>query len=258
MSAGGAKYPHLDDAIRPEDASFPQIARDLQTLSDARNYHRWLYTQIKGALGTRIVEVGAGIGNYTPLLLEHGQVWALEPDPPYAEYLRRRFAGLSRLHVVELALDSWSSAVRDQIRGYRADTFVCLNVLEHVEADAAAIAAMYDCLEPGGSIALVLPALSALFSPLDRRYGHYRRYTRRDVPRLIAGLHRVEVPYCRYLNVPGVLGWWINHVVLKREQLPSAQTRFFDRTMVPVASALEKIAPPPFGLSLALWLRKGA
>ena len=251
------RYRHLDP-IAPIDTQFPQVAEDLRTLSEAHNYHRWLYSSIEGAIGTRVVEIGPGIGNYTPLLLEHGHVLGAEPERAYVDYLRRRFAGSDRFEVTQLALDDWDAGTRQSIARFEPDTFVCMNVLEHVESDAAAVAAMFDCLRPGGHIALVLPALGWLFSPLDRRYGHYRRYGKADVARLVTGLPAAAVRKCHYLNAPAVPGWWINHVVLKRERLPKGQTRLFDRTVVPVAAALERIVPVPFGLSLVVWIERTA
>lgn len=251
------QYTHLE-AIAADDTEFPQVAEDLRTLSDAHNYHQWLYSAVRGALGSRIVEIGAGIGNYTPLLLGHGHVLAAEPEPVYVAYLRQRFASSARFGVLPLALGDWSREERAQVSAFEPDTFVCMNVLEHVEHDAASIAAMFSCLPPGGHVALILPALSWLYSPLDRRYGHYRRYGKADVPRLIRGLRDVSVPRCHYLNAPAVPGWWINHVLLKRESLPKGQTRLFDRTIVPVAAALERVVPVPFGLSLVVWIRKDA
>lgn len=52
--------------------------------------------------GETVLEVGAGFGSLTEeLLANEGQVIAVERDPRLARYLRTRFAGLSRLRVVE-------------------------------------------------------------------------------------------------------------------------------------------------------------
>lgn len=246
------------DPVAPGATAFPQVAEDLQTLSTAHNYHRWVYAGIKGALGSRIVEIGAGIGNYTGLLLEHGRVLAADPEAAYVAYLRRKFANHERFDAIELTLGDWPAETRDEVRRFRPDTFVCMNVLEHVEQDAAAIESMYDCLEPGGHIALVVPAHTWLFSPLDRRYGHFRRYSRSDVPRLLARLTGASLPRCRYQNAAAVPGWWVNHVLLKRERLSPSQTVLFDRLLVPFAAAFERVVPVPIGLSLVLWIRKGS
>lgn len=242
------------DGPAPSDTGYPQVAEDLRTLSGARNYHAWVFSTIEGALGGRIVEVGPGIGNYTPLLLGHGQVLALEADRAYLPVLRRRFGARQEFTVEELSLGNWSAATRASVRRFHPDTFVCLNVLEHVEDDEAAVASMYDCLEPGGHIALVVPAHQWLFSPLDERYGHHRRYTTSDVQRLVAGLPGATVPRCHYFNAAAVPGWWVNNVVFKRQRLSKAQTLLFDRMLVPVAAAVERRVRVPFGLSLVVWI----
>ena len=124
------------EPVAPDATSFPQVAEDLETLSRAHNYHRWVHAAIQGALGRRIVEIGAGIGNYTGLLLEHGRVLAADPEPAYVAHLRRKFAGDERFEAMELTLGDWSAQTRADVRRFRPDTFVCLNVLEHVEQDA--------------------------------------------------------------------------------------------------------------------------
>jgi SAM-dependent methyltransferase len=135
------------------------------------------------------------------------------------------------------------------------DTVICVNVLEHIEDDAVALAAMAAILSPGGVIVLLVPAFAALFGPIDRNLGHYRRYRRDEIARLAraAGL---EIAKLHYMNVAGFVGWWVNARLLKRESQSDRQIAIFDRWMVPVLSALEGAIPPPFGQSLLAVLRR--
>ena len=63
---------------------------------------------------------------------------------------------------------------------YQADTVVCMNVLEHVENDLLALKHMQHVLVPGGKAILLLPAFDALYGPIDRNLGHFRRYSKRS------------------------------------------------------------------------------
>ena len=73
-----------------------------------------------------------------------------------------------------------SAAFRDLAR-FRPDSVVCLNVLEHIADDRAALGAMSEIVVPGGVIVLLVPAFDALYGPIDRNLGHYRRYRRRSL-----------------------------------------------------------------------------
>jgi hypothetical protein len=132
---------------------------------------------------------------------------------------------------------------------------VCLNVLEHIEDDGAALRGMASVLPAGSAIVLIVPAFAALYGPIDRNLAHYRRYSRAGLAALAAraGL-RVEKQ--RYMNAAGFFGWWVNARVLRREAQSAGQIRIFDRYVVPWLSRLEEMMPPPFGQSIFAVLRK--
>ena len=44
--------------------------KDLEAMSFAVNYHRWILSIFDPYLGARVVEVGAGTGSFSELLLE--------------------------------------------------------------------------------------------------------------------------------------------------------------------------------------------
>ena len=170
------------------------------------------------------------------------------------ESLRARFPGHATLKT--LVCEPGSEAFRGLSR-YRPDSVVCVNVLEHIEDDAAALRAMAEILVPGGVIVLVVPAFEALYGPIDRNLGHYRRY-RCGPLRKLAGVAGLDVLKLHYLNAVGLFAWWVNARVLKRETQSDAQIAIFDRWMAPVLSALESAIPPPFGQSILAVLRKPA
>ncbi len=57
-----------------------------------------------------------------------------------------------------------------------ADAIVALNVLEHIEADEAALAHCYRALRPAGIPVLEVPHGPELFDDYDRELMHFRRY----------------------------------------------------------------------------------
>ena len=235
--------------------TFPQMTEDLATLAEATHYRHWIYELIKGWLGQRILEIGSGVGSHTSLLLAHGAVWATDVEPAYVAHLEARFADENRCRVGLLRLGAWRAEDRERIAAFAPDTIVCANVLEHVENDEEAVEGMMSCLTAGGALCLIVPAHPSLYSEIDRRYGHFRRYRRHDADRLTRGCGSASVVRCDYFNMLGCAGWLANHVLLRRRRLSRTQTRAFDR-LVPWVRAVERLVSCPFGLSLRIIVRK--
>jgi SAM-dependent methyltransferase len=80
-----------------------------------------------------------------------------------------------------------------------ATVVTLLDVLEHLDDDAAALREMVRLVKPGGLVVITVPALRWLWSDWDVCLHHRRRYHRADLLRLCA-LPEVEVLRCAYFN----------------------------------------------------------
>jgi SAM-dependent methyltransferase len=225
---------------------------DQERMVRAKNYFAWQGRLVTRELGRRVVEVGCGIGNFTAMLLDREMVIAMDIDPNCLERLRERYPNRKNLHVIPCDAGNYAFS---ELAGFHADSCVCLNVLEHIEDDRAAVAGMASILMPGGVIVLLLPAFPSLFGPIDKNLGHHRRYTRQSISRLAAGAG-LRIKKSRYMNVCGFFGWWANSHIFRREAQSQGQIEFFDRYVVPLMSRLEGAVPPPFGQSLCVVLEK--
>jgi SAM-dependent methyltransferase len=226
--------------------------RDQELMSAAHRYFEWQARLILPELGSRVLEVGCGTGNFTQHLLDREAVIAVDIEPACIERLRMRFPGRANLTAAVESPERESFAT---LARYRPECCVCLNVLEHVEDDALALRAMASVLPRGGAIVLLVPAFPALYGSIDRNLGHYRRYTRASLRRIAAAAN-LNVMKMRYMNAIGFWGWWINGRILRRERQSAAQIAVFDRWIVPLLSRVESICPPPFGQSLIAVLQK--
>jgi SAM-dependent methyltransferase len=221
-------------------------------MARARNYFLWQSRLVGEYLGRRVLEVGCGIGNFTGLLLDRELVIAADVEPRCVSRLEQRYGG--RRNLIALVCDAGSRQFRDLAR-FHPDSCVCLNVLEHIEDDAAALENMASVLPSGASVVLLVPAIQALYGPTDRNLGHYRRYSRsalNDAARS-AGL---RIRNMHYFNFAGFFGWWIKSRILRSEANSEGQIELFDRYVVPPASLIERFVHPPFGQSLFAVLEK--
>jgi glycosyltransferase involved in cell wall biosynthesis len=233
------KYAFLDD----QDNSDPGY-RSLLRLGRAERYNQWMFEQLRPFVGQRILEIGSGIGNMTRYLVGREHVVASDLNPRYLRILGNTFERHARLETIPLDLGAFDP---EALQPHRFDTVMCLNVLEHVEDDEGALRRLLASLAPEGRLVLLVPAHHRLYGAIDRAIHHYRRYERDElVGRLEAAGFRVE--HCEFFNRLGVVGWWLNSVLLRRTRIPGLQLRF-QNLAVPLLR-VERRLPLPFGLSL--------
>ncbi|MGA3188658.1 MAG: class I SAM-dependent methyltransferase [Bryobacteraceae bacterium] len=235
---------------RGTDAEY--TVRDQERMTAATRYFAWQSRLASREVGSRIVEVGCGIGNFTAMLADRELVVGLDVEASCVEKHRQRFrdCGNIRSQVMDAGAPEFRS-----LAAHRPDSVVCLNVLEHIEDDALALSNMASILEERGKVILIVPAFQALYGPIDARLGHYRRYDKRGFAALArrAGLNIVRL---NYMNSVGFIGWWMNARLLPREAQSESQILIFDRLVVPVMSRLEAWVRPPFGQSIFAVLEK--
>lgn len=65
------------------------------------------------------------------------------------------------------------------------DAIVLLNVLEHIDDDAAAIRHCFRMVKPGGLVVIEVPAGPGLFDDYDRELMHFRRYSAGELRRKV-------------------------------------------------------------------------
>ena len=221
------------------------LTTTLNQLAEVDRYNRWIYDQIAGALGPRILEVGSGTGNITQFLLAGGrEVTATDVVPSYREEVRQKFAHRPNLEVGTFDL------TRPAAAAYLArpfDSVVCLNVLEHIEDDLFALEQMSKALKPGGQLALLVPAHRVLHGAFDDAVGHFRRYGKRELAERL-GEAGFKVNSLRFFNLLATLPWLLNGRLLRRPYLPEGQVSLADK-LVPLLK-LERLVGPPFGISL--------
>jgi SAM-dependent methyltransferase len=219
-----------------------ELIETLDNLDGADQYVDWIYALVSPHLGKDVLEAGAGHGTFTELLRDSRRVVVCDPSARCAALLRERFE--SDPTVVILNTD-----LHGAIDEGPFDSVVMINVLEHVEDDAAALRDAFAGLRPGGRLILWVPAMDWLYSDLDRRFGHHRRYHLKQLRRLLAdtGFDAAEL---RYVNALGAFGWWLMAKQLKRRPTSAASVQLFDRLVVPVQRRIDEKTRLPWGQSI--------
>lgn len=200
----------------------------LHSLSHTPNFNRWMADRLKPWVGDDVLEIGAGLGSLTwQLLPRRRRYLASDIDPVYLDYLRKRYAGLTRIEVARIDL-----AEPDDFAPWEGqfDTVVALNVVEHIEDDAAALAHIRRALKPGGRACILVPRGRWLYGSLDRVLEHYRRYTPAELAdKLRAAGFELETQFG--FNAITVPAWFVNGRILRRTRFGRFQLKVFDSTV---------------------------
>jgi len=152
----------------------------LEALESAHNYNDYLTRLIQESTESKeLIDFGAGTGTFAKRLREEGcRVLCIEPD--FAQRERLIEAGFEVLPDV------------DSLSDESLPFLFSLNVFEHIEDDRRAIEQIYQKLAPGATLFLYVPAFHCLWSTLDDKVCHYRRYTKNTLRALVRPKFSIE------------------------------------------------------------------
>lgn len=214
-------------------------AEILDTLSSANRFNQWMADTIRPHAGRRVLEIGAGMGNLSRCLAPRKELYiASDIDGEHLARLRIRLSHRPNFRAMECDLSRAEDFA--VVRG-RVDTIVCLNVLEHVEDDAAGLRNMFETLEPGGRAIVLVPEGMSIYGELDRVLGHFRRYAEAELAEK-AGAAGFEVERVMKFNRITRPGWYWNGRILKRRRFSHFQLAIFD-VLVPLWRRIDRLIP---------------
>ncbi len=233
------------------------LVNTLAVLNKLSHYHAWLFEQYAHALSGDVLDIGSGVGDLVQFYhcrKELKSVVASDCSEHMLAALQERFKDVPRFAVCRLDILSGDDV---KALGWgRFDVVTCINVLEHMDDDDKALEHMACLLRSSGTLCLIVPAFDWLYGSLDELVGHRRRYSRRVLfPKLIkAGF---SVDKFHYMNMPGVLTWFLAGRILRRKTFPQGTCLALDR-MVPFLRQIERFFHPPFGQSLVVFAKRGS
>ena len=198
----------------------------LDALAYAPKFNRWMADTLAPFVGQRVLEVGAGNGNMTRRLCPRRQRYmASDIGAEQVETLRNNFQHRRGFEVRQL--DMTNPAEFGPLTG-QFDTVLAVNVLEHIEDDAATIQSFARALEPGGRLVLLVPHDQRAFGTIDEALGHYRRYAPENLAALLTA-NGFELEKMMRFNRISLPGWKFTGQVRRAKTLSRPLLAVFDR-----------------------------
>lgn len=226
------------------------IGSELQLFSKATNWKAYYGQVIKKYLAGDVLEVGAGIGSGTRVMCDGSQRrWVcLEPDPGMSAAIQ----GQIECGSLPGCCESRNGTVAELTGVDRFDAIVYIDVLEHIENDMDELSKAAGLLKEAGHLIILSPAHQWLYTPFDKEIGHYRRYSKKSLLRVIPPRLRC-VNLC-YLDSVGMLASIGNRLLLKSSMPTAGQISFWDKRLVPLSIFIDPMLLRRLGKSiLGVW-----
>jgi SAM-dependent methyltransferase len=214
---------------------------NLEVMADAVNYNQFLVDLVaqRTTPGQRILDFGAGVGTFAVRLSGLGRDTAcVEPDGAQATLIRN----------MNLAVYEDVEQVEDQ----SIDFVYSFNVLEHIADDTGTLKALHRKLKPGGRLLLYVPAFASLYSSMDTKVGHLRRYRRGELISKATAAGFV-VTSASYVDCLGYFAAMIyKYAGPKDGSLNPISVQLFDRYAFPASRVLDNVFGRLIGKNLLL------
>jgi SAM-dependent methyltransferase len=196
------------------------------------NYNAWIVdafvSHIERPLqpDANVLDFGAGIGTLSHLFEKKTLIRPVGVEIDDAQrriYASRGFTAFTTIAEVQS----------------KFDLIFTSNVLEHIEDDVAALELLREKLSPDAQLMIYVPAFEAIWTTMDDRVGHYRRYTKRNLKDKLrkAGFDIQRAQYCDSL---GFFLTMLFKVVGSKEGNPTARSlRIYDRYLLPLSKMMD-------------------
>lgn len=222
----------------------------LRAEGDLQRYNDWIVASLARAMTAaglarpqRVLDFGCGIGTLSRIFERRTGIRpeGVEIDAgQLALYRDRGFAG--------------HAALADARADY--ELIFTSNVLEHIPDDRTSLRELHAHLAPGGLLLVYVPAFELLWTRMDDKVGHQRRYTRGGLQSRLqeAGFAVLSTRYCDSLGFLAALAFRL--LDGGADEPSSAALRLYDRWVLPPSRLLDVVLHPLLGKNVLAVARK--
>ena len=180
--------------------------------------------------GNKILDFGAGIGTLSTL---YEKMSGVKPICIEIDLENRKYLKSKGFVVFKSIFNSKNNF----------DAIFSSNVLEHIEDDQKTLNDIHKKLNKDGLLFLFLPAFEMLYSDMDKKVGHFRRYSAHDIKKKLKKA-KFQIVYCCYLDSLGFFASLVMKIIGYDEKkgIGSPKSlKFYDKYIIPISFFLDRI-----------------
>ena len=218
---------------------------NLEVMAEAKNYNAFLLGLAVGCAREtdQIVDFGAGTGIFARPMNRLGySIICVEPDEKLVACLHAS------------SLENCSQV--DELEDGSIDYIYTFNVLEHIQDDELAVSQLFRVLRPGGCLLAYVPAFEVLFTSMDRKVGHCRRYRLNGLVELLVRIG-FRIDKAEYVDFLGFFATLFFKAFDKGDgNLNRTAIRLYDRVIFPLSRLFDAVFRSMCGKNLLVVVRK--
>jgi hypothetical protein len=195
--------------------------------SNLKNYNSFIVNKyMKHSQAVEVVDFGAGIGTLSAIwknLNEKVSITCIELDQNQVRIIKER------------GLD----AKEDFDPDIKVEYIFTSNVLEHIKDDQSTLLNFYHHLRDAGKLGIFVPANQYLYSHIDKKLGHFRRYGKVELEEKVkqAGF---KIDECRFVDSLGLFAWFFVKIFkLEISNEGSILLKIYDNFIWPISKSLD-------------------
>ncbi|MEZ4489164.1 MAG: class I SAM-dependent methyltransferase [Cyanobacteriota/Melainabacteria group bacterium] len=158
---------------------------------------RLIKSTLPGYKNAQFLEIGSGTGNVLGYLFDNGfeNLTGYEVEESGLEISRQRFPQINF---------EYNNLLDSDTKTRQFDAIGMFDCIEHFESEELPLANARKMLRPGGKLYITVPAHDFLWSMIDELFGHYRRYTKKDLEKVLVngGFSSIQQVYFMAPLVP--------------------------------------------------------
>lgn len=246
---GTALQNNRREGAEPLDYKYPGTENLFLVETALARYNAWVVDKFISSFrgrqgsGTRVLDFGSGLGTLSRIFY---QKTGIRPDA----------FDIDAMHRAEMEKSGFMAYANldDMPSGY--DLIFTSNVLEHIEDDTGTLRAIRAKLAVNGTLLVYVPAFAFLWTSMDDKVEHCRRYSRDDLCAKLrdAGYIVESTAYCDCVGF--VLSLLFKPFDRPNAPLPIRSLAFFDRFLLPFDKILDPLFQKLFGKNLYVVARK--
>ena len=215
-------------------------------MQSAVNYNSTIFNLIDSQVASIpingcVVDFGSGLFTFAQKFREHGRdVVCIEIDQSLAELGKE-----ANFKVLD-SIEHLSSSI---------DFLYAVNVLEHIENDLDCLKLVFKSLETGGRAFIFVPAFQFLYTEMDRRVGHFRRYNHAVLSQRLNQTGFV-IERFEYFDQIGFFATFIAKILGSKLNLSQNSVELFDRCLFKLNKFFPSFCRRFFGKNIWIIARK--
>ena len=220
---------------------------ELIEFDNAKNFREYQLQLISKKIVGSTAEIGPGTGSIVDNYVKKIPSLTLyEPSLNLFKILKKRYKSNNKVKIL-------NKTFKKQKKKF--DTIIYFDVIEHIKNDKLEINNALNNLKKNGHLIINVPAFNLLYSEFDKEVGHYKRYQKKDIGKILSK-KRYSQKEMKYYDSIGFILAFLSKTFKMNFKKNFRNKIIFWNNLIPLSKLLDKLIFNTFGKSLIIIIKK--